>query len=69
MSGLHFKVKQFIRPGYLIQVPGPPQRGRRRSYRWVQGWQVFDPLSGRWSFEMRYSDALKAVHKIKIKHT
>ena len=59
------KLKEMIRPGCRIEAPHRVRKfgkdGRpfyAPSYRWVQGWQVLDPATGRYSVEMRYCDAL-----------
>lgn len=57
------KARDFIRPGHRIEV-GCTRRGRP-GYRWVQGWQVFNPDTGRWSVEMRWYDALSVAQQIK----
>jgi len=61
------KLSNFIRPGHRIEV-GCTRRGRP-SYRWVQGWQVFDPTTGRWSVEMRRKDAIAMAKQIKVRRT
>lgn len=58
------KVRDYVRPGYRIKI-GCPRRGRP-GYRWVQGWQVFDPSTGRWSVEMRWHDALNAARQLRL---
>lgn len=62
-------IKRYIRPGFLIEVGCTVRRKRgargRPSYRWVQGWQVFDPNTGRWSVEVRWRDALAMARNIK----
>lgn len=54
--------RAMLRPGCQIEVSAPTRRRRggtyRLGYRWVQGWQVRDPATGRYSIEMRYRDAL-----------
>lgn len=55
-------MKELIRRGCRIEV-GCTVRGRP-SYRWVQGWQVLDPRTGRWSVEMRYRYALMEAREL-----
>lgn len=48
-----------LRPGFRIEVWTPKRRGHGRAgYRWVQGWDVQDPATGRWSAPMRRNEAL-----------
>lgn len=61
------KLSNFIRPGYRIEV-GCTRRGKP-GYRWVQGWQVFNPATGRWSVEMRRKDAIACAKEIKVRPT
>ena len=67
------KLSNFIRPGHRIEVGCTIRRRRsnrgRPGYRWVQGWQVFDPTTGRWSVEMRRCDAIACAKQIKVKPT
>lgn len=61
------KLSNLIRPGHRIEV-GCVRRGRP-GYRWVQGWQVFDPNTGRWCVEVRWRDAVAMAKQIKVKPT
>lgn len=45
--------REFIRRGCMIEV-GTGKLG----YRWVQGWETFDPCTGAWSVPMHRADAL-----------
>ena len=67
------KLSNLIRPGYRIEV-GCTVRRRRGDrgcpgYQWVQGWQVFNPATGRWSVEMRHKDAIAFAKEIKVRPT
>ena len=65
-SGLHspeLTPRAMLRPGVDIEVSRPIRRGKGRPYRpgyaWVQGWEVLNPATGRYSVPMRYRDALR----------
>jgi hypothetical protein len=47
------RARGMLRPGAMVEV-GTGRPG----YRWAQGWEVRDPVSGRYSTPMRYRDAL-----------
>ncbi len=57
---------QWMRKGARIEVPHC--RNGRPGYRWVQGWQVWNPETGFFSTEERFSSALSAVADMKQKH-
>ena len=65
LSGVHHsdkpRARGMLRRGSMIEVgTGRPGYSRwcRPGYRWAQGWEVRDPVTGRYSTPVRYRDAL-----------
>lgn len=59
----HLTATMLVRKSYT-QVETPRLRNGRPSYAWVQGWEVRNLETGRWSTPMRFREALNFAHQV-----